>query len=284
MAVRPISIHGGDGAPGFQLLFLSEGFLASSEQEFVDHCRVLTDSLLTIDPFKFAKSRIAVWASFNASAEEGIGQTPRNTAFGFHLLTTQDSVTRRPSTIIAAVRNVGPIELGPGVQSLYPLNGGDIWVEPGTRGFRAICVVIKHAGKSATLKTTYTAQELDDPADRNDPDIQGLLPFIAVSMWPRLPASQPRYVNGDAAAAAVLARELGALMGLGYESERAGPEFETFPGASLPANTDLPYPNLTADRFLRRPERTINLTRLKWSGLITLGRRNFRDGPVEFDH
>ena len=145
-------------------------------------------------------------------------------------------------------------------------------------------MVIKHAGRSATLKTTYTAQELDDPADRNDPNLLGLLPFIAVSMWPRLPASQPRYVNGDAAAAAVLARELGALMGLGYESERAGPEFETYPGASLPASTESPYPNLTADRFLRRPDRTIDLRRLKWRGLITLGRRNFRGGPVELDH
>ena len=274
MPTPPVSIHPSAVDASFQLLFLSEGFLLAEEALFVAHCRAVMAELLTIPPFRLAQQQIAAWAMFSASQQQGIGSTAGATAFEFVLGARGELRTRKPAKLIAVIRDIQPVAIGPGTQAPLPINGGDIWLEEGTRGSRAVCVIVRLAARAATTIHTYSASELTDPPQVTD-DVRGVLPFVATTMWPALPDSAPQYVNPAVAAAAVLARELGAVMGLGYESEGVDPASETYSGA------DAPYPNITADTVIRGADGKVDIGRVKWRSAIPAPRRA---KVVEFDH
>lgn len=276
MPIAPSSIHRPADPASFHLLFLSDGFLDVDENEFLTHCRAITAELLEIDPFKLAASQLSVSAVFTASQQRGVGAAAGNTAFRFFVTPAGELRTRRPGTIVAQVADVTPVPLGGAIAPPLPVTGRDVWMNENTRGSRAVCVVVRHAAKVATLTKAYAAGDLDVAADATE-DLAALVPIVAMSMWPVLPGAPQDYTNAATAAAAVLARELGVVCGLAYESELTDAAHETYdPAAPEPVG-----PNLVTDRALRVGT-AVDVERIPWRGLIRDTRR--QQAVLERDH
>ncbi|HJR68342.1 MAG TPA: hypothetical protein VJ802_18070 [Gemmatimonadaceae bacterium] len=278
MPTAPIAIHSPIDIASFHLLFLSEGFLAGDQNQFLDHCRAITAELLAVDPFRLAQRQISVVAAFTASQQQGVANAAGNTAFRFFLNPAGELRTRRPGTIVAQIADITPVPLGgnPPFNPPLPATGTEVWMRESTRGNRAVCVIVRHAARAVTLTNDYEAGDLDDPAD-DTPELAALVPFVAVTMWPALAGAPQQYTNAPTAAAAALVRQLGAIFGLGYESELTDAAHERY-------NLPLPEPdapNLVTDRALRSAN-VASVERIPWRGLVSATRR--ASPVVERDH
>src|SRR5205823_2339015 len=100
---------------------------------------------------------------------------------------------REPARIITLVKDLIPVPVGGKIEMNPPLGGADVWLNPGSVGTRVVCVVVREAKKAITTTRIYAAGEIDDPPDEADDDLNVMLPFIAMSTWPTLAASQPQY-------------------------------------------------------------------------------------------
>ena len=278
MPTAPIAIHAPVDIASFHLLFLSEGFLAGDQNEFLDHCRAVTAALLAIDPFRLAQRQLSVLAVFTPSQQRGVGAAAGNTAFRFFLNAAGELRTRRPGTIVTQVADITPVPLGgnPPLVPPLPPTGTDVWMQENTRGNRAVCILARHAPRVVTLTADYAPGDLDDAAD-DTPELSALVPFVAASMWPALAGAPQQDTNAPTAAAGMVARELGAILGLGYESELTDAAHERY-------NLPLPEPdapNLVTDRALRNAN-VASVERIPWKGLISATRR--AAAVVERDH
>lgn len=278
MPTAPRQIHAPTDPSSFHLLFLSEGFLQADEPAFDAHCRAVKNALLKIDPFVQAARQLAVWTVFAASQERGVGAAPRNTAYGFFLTPQNELRTRKPGTIVRKIADISPVALGgrPAVVSPIPITGSDIWMNDTIAGQSAVCVVVNHRDRAATTTYGYAAGDLDDPADNTDL-LKELVPFTAVTMWPRIAGLAQAYTNADDAAAAMLAKQVGLVLGLSDEFEQNDAAHEQF--NVLP---DPPRVNLVVDASIRAGT-TVNLELVPWRSLIT-GMEPVLSGIQERDH
>ncbi|MBZ5687372.1 MAG: M64 family metallopeptidase [Acidobacteriia bacterium] len=277
MSLTPEQLHLGRSTASFQLLFLAEGFLASDREEFLTHCANVTAALLELDPFKQSQGRFAVWAVFTPSNQRGIASVPTDSAFKFILANSRELRTRHPGRIISVLHEIQPIALGGDTAVLPPVTAADIWLEGDWQGSRALCVIVRYDGKCAATQFEYAAGEFDEPTSDND-ELRALTPFIAISMWPHLTSTYPNYSNWAQANASVLARELGASLGLGYEAEQTDADHEEF----APPLIEPDAPNLTADFSIRKtPLDVVDVNKLKWRELVPITRWN---RIVEIDH
>lgn len=276
MPTAPTAVHAATKVASFHLLLLSEGFRAQDKKEFTRFCTGLSRALFRIAPFSLAEPQISIVSVFKASGSQGVGAAPTNTAFRFTLSAANELRTREPSKILTLIADITPVPIGGKVDIAPPLTGSEVWSDPGTVGTRAVCVVVREAKRAITTTRVYAPADIDDPAD-DDPDLISMLPFIAMSSWPTLPASVPKYKNPFEAAAAALARELGFITGLEYESELKDAAHEQF-DLLLP---DPEAPNLVSDRQVRVAGE-VDLKNVPWYDLMAPARRA---RPVsELDH
>lgn len=278
MPSAPTAVHEALDQASFHLLFLAEGFRAADKKEFTNFCTKVSRALFRIAPFSLAERRISISSFFSPSVQQGVGAAPANTAFKFTLSVANELRTREPARIITAVKDVSPVPVGGGVDINPPLTGADVWIDAGRMGARAVCVVVREATKAATTTRAYaTAADIDAPADQDDVELNVMLPFIAMSTWPTLAASVPQYVNPYEAAAAVLARELGIVCGLEYESELKDAAHEFFD----PLLPDPDAPNLITDAAIRAVG-LVDVKKVPWVDIMSATRAA---RPVtEMDH